>query len=150
MSPPIGPGGFREHRRRRRSRPMSEINVTPFVDVMLVLLIVFMVAAPLMMAGVPVQLPKSEASRVSAPREPLVVSIDRDGKIFLRQDAVEPDALRSSLVQLAETEKDAVVYVRADRTIPYGRAMEVLGIVSASGFARVSFLSEAAAPPARR
>lgn len=129
----------------------GEINVTPFVDVMLVLLIVFMVAAPLMMAGVPVQLPKSEASRVSAPREPLVVSIDRDGKIFLRQDPVEPDALRSGLVKLAETEKDAVVYVRADRTIPYGRAMEVLGIVSSSGFGRVSLLSEAmAAPPAQR
>ena len=126
----------------------GEINVTPFVDVMLVLLIVFMVAAPLMMAGVPVQLPKSEASRVSAPREPLVVSIDRDGRIFLRQEAVEPDGLRRSLVELAQTEKDAVVYVRADRTISYGRAMEVLGIVSSSGFGRVSLLSEATAVPA--
>ncbi|WP_374448862.1 ExbD/TolR family protein [Stella sp.] len=132
----------------------GEINVTPFVDVMLVLLIVFMVAAPLMMAGVPVQLPKSEAARVSAPREPLVVSIDREGRIFLRQDPVEPDGLRDALRRLALTEKDAVVYVRADRTIPYGRAMEVLGIVSASGFGRVSLLSEASTastpPPAAR
>ncbi|MCC7274596.1 MAG: ExbD/TolR family protein [Alphaproteobacteria bacterium] len=124
----------------------GEINVTPFVDVMLVLLIVFMVAAPLMMAGVPVQLPRSEASRVSAPREPLVVSIDREGAIFLRQDPVEPDALRARLTKLAETEKDSVVYVRADRGIPYGRAMEVLGIVSATGFGRVSLLSEAHRP----
>ncbi|MGE0715293.1 MAG: ExbD/TolR family protein [Alphaproteobacteria bacterium] len=127
----------------------GEINVTPFVDVMLVLLIVFMVAAPLMMAGVPVQLPRSEASRVSAPREPLVVSIDKDGKIYLRQDPVEAEELRSRLAKLSETEKDAVVYVRADRAIPYGRAMEVLGIVSATGFGRVSLLSEAHRPPGR-
>ncbi|MGE0724274.1 MAG: ExbD/TolR family protein [Alphaproteobacteria bacterium] len=128
----------------------GEINVTPFVDVMLVLLIVFMVAAPLMMAGVPVQLPRSEAKRVSAPREPLVVSIDRDGGVHLRQEAMEIDALRARLGQLAAEDREAVVYVRADRSIPYGRAMEVLGIVSASGFARVSLLSEGGRPQATR
>jgi biopolymer transport protein ExbD/biopolymer transport protein TolR len=120
----------------------GEINVTPFVDVMLVLLIVFMVAAPLMMAGVPVQLPRSEAKRVSAPREPTVVSIDREGAIHLKQERIEPADLRARLSALAATDREIVVYVRADRSIPYGRAMEVLGIVSASGVARVSLLSE--------
>ena len=128
----------------------GEINVTPFVDVMLVLLIVFMVAAPLMMAGVPVQLPRSEAKRVSAPREPVVVSIDRDGVIHLKQEPIEPEALRARLTQVAREDRETIVYVRADRSIPYGRAMEVLGIVSASGVAQVSLLSESGRPQAAR
>ena len=125
-------------------RPLAEINVTPFVDVMLVLLVIFMVAAPLMLSGVPVQLPKTQAARISQPRQPIIVSIDKDGRTFLRDEALTPEGMAARLAELAAADPDAVVYVRGDRSIPYGRAMEVMGQVSAAGFARVSLIAEAA------
>jgi TolR protein len=125
-------------------RPMAEINVTPFIDVMLVLLIIFMVAAPLMMVGVPIQLPKSTAQKVSQPRQPVIVSIDRDGKVFLKEEELPEDQIRARLAALAAEDKDAVVYVRGDKTVAYGRIMEVMGQVANAGFAKVSLMAEAA------
>lgn len=124
-------------------QPLAEINVTPLVDVMLVLLIVFMVAAPLMVVGVPVQLPKTSAERVAEPREPVVVSVDAAGRLFLRREELTADALALRLSELAAADKEAPVYVRGDRAVVYGDVMRLMGLVSRAGFAKVSLLAEA-------
>jgi biopolymer transport protein TolR len=125
-------------------RPLAEINVTPLVDVMLVLLIVFMVAAPLMMVGVPVQLPKTSAEKLGQTREPVIVSIDRAGRVYLREVPIEPPTLLGArLRELAAADPEATVYVRGDRTIPYGEVMRLMGMVSAAGFAKLSLIAEA-------
>ncbi len=124
--------------------PMAEINVTPMVDVMLVLLIIFMVAAPLMMVGVPVDLPRTAAAKIGQTQKPVVVSIERDGKVFAGRDLLPADEIVSRLAALHGKTPDAPVYVRADRAIPYGRVMEVMGEVGQAGFARVSLIAEAA------
>ena len=125
-------------------KPLAEINVTPFVDVMLVLLVIFMVAAPLMVQGVPVDLPKTSASKLGAMKKPMVVTLAPDGKLYIRDEEVTRQALVSRLMQIKSDEGDAVVYVRADRKMPYGDVMELLGRVGESGFARVSLLSQPA------
>jgi len=124
--------------------PMSEINVTPLVDVMLVLLIVFMVAAPMMMVGVPVQLPRSAAPRVAQSSPPVVVTVARDGRVFLRQEEVAEADLSARLRDLRAAEPgEAPVYVRGDRSVPYGDVMRVMGRVSQAGVGRVSLIAEA-------
>ena len=123
---------------------VAEINVTPMVDVMLVLLVIFMVAAPLMTVGVPVQLPKTAAAKVSQPKQPVVLSIDKDGHVFLKDEALGTEALLPRLQALAAEDPDQVVLVRGDRAIDYGRVMQVMGTVSAAGFAKVSLIAEAA------
>ena len=125
-------------------RPMAEINVTPMVDVMLVLLIIFMVAAPLMVQGVPVELPKTSASKLGQVRKPMVVTLAPDGNLFVRDEAVTKPDLVNRLMAIKSAEGDGVVYVRADRKIPYGDVMEILGRVGDSGYARVSLLSQPA------
>ncbi len=127
-------------------RPMAEINVTPLVDVMLVLLIIFMVAAPLMMVGVPIELPKTSAPKVSQPKTPVIVSVTRTGEIYVREDLVPAERIVAYLTELkAGTEGDAVVYVRGDRGIEYGKVMNVLGQVGQAGFDKVSLIAEAQA-----
>jgi biopolymer transport protein TolR len=125
-------------------RPLAEINVTPFVDVMLVLLVIFMVTAPLMVAGVPVDLPKSSAARLTPTRRPMVVSLTRDA-LYVRDERVQPAALVSRLRDIRAAEGDGVVYVRADRSMPYGQVMEILGQVGTAGYNRVSLLSQTSA-----
>ena len=125
--------------------PLSEINVTPLVDVMLVLLIIFMVAAPLMTVGVPVQLPKTAAAKMSQPKQPVVVSIDAQGQPFLDKEPLAPDVIMPRLRSLAEQDPNQVVLVRGDRTVAYGRIMEIMGQVSAAGFSKVSLIAQA--PP---
>jgi biopolymer transport protein TolR len=125
-------------------KPLAEINVTPFVDVMLVLLVIFMVAAPLMVQGVPVDLPKTSASKLGAMKKPMVVTLAPDGKLYIRDEEVTRETLVSRLMQIKSDEGDGVVYVRADRKMPYGDVMELLGRVGESGFARVSLLSQPA------
>jgi biopolymer transport protein TolR len=122
--------------------PMAEINVTPFVDVMLVLLIIFMVAAPLMIAGVPVNLPQTAAARQNPPQKPMVVSISVDKGLYIRDEQVTRENLIPRLTQLRESEGDAVAYVRADKAIPYGEVMAVLGEVASAGYSRISLLSQ--------
>jgi biopolymer transport protein TolR len=122
--------------------PLSEINVTPFVDVMLVLLIVFMVAAPMMVAGVPVNLPRTDAPRLAEQREPLVVTLTADGVVRLDERALAPAEVAAALAPLAAEAPGRPVLLRADRGLTYGEAMTVLGALSRAGFTRVSLLAE--------
>jgi biopolymer transport protein TolR len=123
-------------------RPMAEINITPMVDVMLVLLIIFMVAAPLMVAGVPLELPNTSAARVSQSKKAMVVSLDGTGSLFIREEPVSQSGLVPRLRELRAAEGDTVVYVRADKKSNYGDVMDVLGLVGESGYGRVSLLSQ--------
>ena len=133
---------------RRRYRPLSEINVTPFVDVMLVLLIVFMVTAPLLTVGVPVDLPKTEAAQLTDEIEPLVVTVREDGTIFLQETEVAADQLVPRLMAVTGAKPDTRIVVRGDRRIAYGSVMEVMGMVSSAGFSRVALLAELPEPAA--
>ncbi len=123
-------------------KPLAEINVTPFVDVMLVLLIVFMVAAPLMVQGVPVDLPKTSATKLAKVRKPMVVTLAADGNLYIRDEQIARNKLVNRLLAMRSDEGDSVVYVRADRSIPYGEVMEILGRVGETGYQRVSLLSQ--------
>jgi biopolymer transport protein TolR len=123
--------------------PLSEINVTPLVDVMLVLLIIFMVAAPLMTVGVPVQLPKTAASKVSQPKQPVVVTIDAQGQPFLDKEPLAPETMMPRLRQLASVDPSQVVLVRGDKSVPYGRIIEIMGQINAAGFSKVSLIAQA-------
>ena len=127
---------------RRSYRPMSEINVTPFVDVMLVLLIVFMVTAPLLTVGVPVDLPQSSAPNISEPEEPLVVTVIRDGSVYLQEEPVEFDSLVPRLIAITNSNPEARIFVRGDRLLEYGRIMEVMGAINSAGFSRVALVAE--------
>ncbi len=123
--------------------PLSEINVTPMVDVMLVLLVIFMVAAPLMTVGVPVQLPKTAAEKVAQPKTPLVVSIDREGRVFVGSDELSAETIGPRLAALAKEQPGQVVLVRGDKAIDYGRVMEIMGQVGQAGFGKVSLIAQA-------
>jgi biopolymer transport protein TolR len=123
---------------------LAEINVTPFVDVMLVLLIIFMVAAPLMAVGVPVDLPRAPAAPAAAAQEPLVVTLDREGRLFVERAEVGREGLVAALRPIAAATPDRPVFLRADRAQPYGEVMRVLAGLSAAGFARASLIGEAA------
>jgi biopolymer transport protein TolR len=139
-----GGGGVRRKRRgyRRSYTPMSEINVTPFVDVMLVLLIVFMVTAPLLTVGVPVDLPKSQASAINEDSEPLVITVDRAGKIYIQETEVPFDNLVARLNAITERKPDTRIFVRGDREIAYGEIMRVMGRLNGAGFEKVALITE--------
>jgi biopolymer transport protein TolR len=133
----------RRHRRRRGV--MSEINVTPMVDVMLVLLIVFMVSAPLLTVGVPIDLPQSQAKSLDQDREPLAVSVNGDGKVFLQDTEIGVEDLVAKLKAIADARGsgfDERVYVRGDRRVDYGTVMQVMGRLSGAGFHRVALVTE--------
>ncbi|GAB4067188.1 protein TolR [Ancylobacter sonchi] len=121
---------------------MSEINVTPMVDVMLVLLIIFMVAAPMLTVGVPLDLPQTQAQAVSQDREPLVVSINNEGKIYLQDSEISVDELVPKLQAIAKAGYDERIFVRGDKTVDYGAVMKVMGRLSGAGFKRVALVSE--------
>ncbi|HVJ53880.1 MAG TPA: protein TolR [Aliidongia sp.] len=129
-------------RNGRGYRPMAEINVTPMVDVMLVLLIVFMVAAPLLTVGVPVDLPKSQAPAINENKEPLVVTVNKDGQIFIQDTQIQDDALVPKLQAITNSNPEAVIYVRGDKALNYGRIIEVMGFISSAGFTKVSLIAE--------
>ncbi len=137
----MGSAGGRAGRRRRRYTPMSEINVTPFVDVMLVLLIVFMISAPLLTVGVPVDLPQSGAGELTPDNEPLMITVNTDGRIFLQETEVTIDDLVSRLTALSDGGLDQRIFVRGDRTASYGAIMAVMGKISGAGFSRIGLLS---------
>jgi biopolymer transport protein TolR len=122
--------------------PLAEINVTPFVDVTLVLLIIFMVTAPLLLAGVPVDMPETKAARQNPPQKPLVVTLSADVAVYIRDERIARDELAPRLAALLGGEGDSVVYIKADKSIPYGAVMEMLGDISAAGFTKISLLSE--------
>ena len=128
-------------------RPMSEINVTPMVDVMLVLLVVFMITAPLLTVGVPVDLPKTKSSVIVGEDEPLVVTLNAEGKLFLQDTEVALDKLVARLTAITENRKETRVFVRGDRKIAYGKVMEVMGLINLAGFDRVALITELSREP---
>jgi biopolymer transport protein TolR len=123
---------------------MAEINVTPFVDVMLVLLIVFMVTAPLLTVGVPVDLPKTRAQPLGQDREPLSVSIKRDGQIYLQNTSVSEDDLLPKLTAIAGNGYDQRIFVRGDKSVDYGRVMQIMAMISAAGFTHIGLVTDVA------
>ncbi len=132
---------MRGRRRRRAAKPMSEINVTPFVDVMLVLLIVFMVTAPLLSAGVPVDLPDAPASPLAVEKEPITVTIDPEARIFVLDKEVTIDELVPRLTQLATSGLDERIYVRGDKSASYGTIMKVMGTMNGAGFKHIGLVA---------
>ena len=127
---------------RFRRSPMAEINVTPFVDVMLVLLIIFMVTAPLLTVGVPVDLPKTKAAVLNKTDEPLVISVNSKGEIFVQKAKVPKEKFIPRLIAVTDANPEVRIFVRGDKSIEYGRVMEIMGAVSAAGFKRVSLLAQ--------
>lgn len=137
------PSGGGRHRRRRRA-VMSDINVTPFVDVMLVLLIVFMVSAPLLTVGVPLDLPQSQAKSLDQDRQPLTVSVNVKGQVFLQDSEIKIDDLVAKLKAVTDARggADERIYVRGDKKVDYGTMMRVMGRLSAAGYHRVALVTE--------
>ncbi len=129
-----------------RYAPLAEINVTPMVDVMLVLLVIFMVTAPLLTVGVPLDLPKSRATTLTEPKKPVIVSLNRDGEVFIGDERITADDLEPRLAALAAEDPSRIVYVRSDRTNTYAQLMDTLGLVNHAGFSKVSLVAEAARP----
>ena len=127
---------------RSSKEPMSEINVTPFVDVMLVLLIIFMVTAPLLTVGVQVDLPESSADSLPEEAEPLTLSINSKGEIFIQESKVEYEKIIAKVLAVSKNRTDTRIYVRGDKTINYGRVLEIMGLLSGSGFTKVALISE--------
>jgi biopolymer transport protein TolR len=128
--------------RNIKSKPFSEINVTPFVDVMLVLLIIFMVTAPLLTVGVQVNLPESNADSLQSDNEPLELTISKDGNIFIQETEVNIKELIPKLVAITDNRLDTKIYVRGDEVINYGKVMRVLGELSGSGFSKVALITK--------
>ena len=143
-----GDGGRKRGRRhRRRSQPMSEINVTPFVDVMLVLLIIFMVAAPLLTVGVPVELPKSAAGALPTDQEePLTVTITQEGDVQIQTTSVPRADLVTRLRAIAAERASDRVFLRADGAVPYAAVMEVMGALNAGGFSNIGLVTDIGGP----
>ena len=134
-------------RRRRRARPMSEINVTPFVDVMLVLLIIFMVAAPLLTVGVPVELPKTAANALPTEQEePLTITLTAEGEIVLQTTPIDAEELVPRLRAVAAERTSRRVFLRADGAIPYARVVEVMGALNAGGFEDIGLVTDIGGP----
>ena len=136
-----GPGG-RRRRRVRHARAINEINMTPFIDVMLVLLIIFMVAAPLMSGGVPLDLPKTSAAPLNVDAKPITLSIKATGQVFLGEDELRDDEIVSRLNATAKSGPDERVFVRGDKKVDYGRVAQVMSVVTGAGFKRVALVTE--------
>jgi biopolymer transport protein TolR len=137
-------------RRHRRNPVMSEINVTPMVDVMLVLLIIFMVSAPLLTVGVPIDLPQTQATSLDqADKEPLAVSVDSNGKIFLQNSEITLEELVPKLTAIAQARggSDERIYVRGDKTVNYGTMMQIMGRLNSAGFRKVALVTEVEQTP---
>ncbi|MGR3501729.1 protein TolR [Pseudaestuariivita sp.] len=140
-------GGRRRRHTRGRAKPMSEINVTPFVDVMLVLLIIFMVAAPLLTVGVPVELPKTAANALpSEAEEPLTVTVTADGGVMVQESPVAREALVGMLRAIAEERSSDRVFLRADGAVPYEAVMQVMGALNAGGFSNIGLVTDIGGP----
>ena len=139
IQPRGGGGGGRG--RRARHRPMSEINVTPFVDVMLVLLIIFMVAAPLLTVGVPLDLPETQAKPLEGATEPITISVAADGRIYIQDTEIAADEVVAKLEAIAQNGYDERIFVRGDRNADYGTIMGVMGRINAAGYKRLGLVT---------
>lgn len=140
MIAPSG-GGTRRRRVRRRHMPIAEINVTPMVDVMLVLLIIFMVAAPLLTVGVPIDLPETQAKPMEGDVEPVTVSVRSDGRIFLQDAEVSGEKLVATLQAIAANGLNERIFVRGDRDADYGTMMQIMGRLNAAGYRRIGLVT---------
>ncbi|WCS26004.1 ExbD/TolR family protein [Methylobacterium sp. NMS14P] len=134
--------GKRRRRRGRRGGPINEINMTPFIDVVLVLLIIFMVAAPMMTVGVPLDLPQSKASPLNSDVKPITLSIRQTGQVFLGEDELTDDTIVPKLMETAKTGTEERVFVRGDKRVDYGRVAQVMAIVTGGGFKKVALVTE--------
>ena len=144
------PYARRTSRRQSRHAAMSEINVTPLVDVMLVLLIVFMVAAPLMTVGVPIELPKTQAKQMDSNTEPITITVQADRTIFLQETKIATTELTPKLVAIAKNGYEEQLFVRADTSVPYGAVMEVMGLLNSAGYRKIGLVTgspDAIKPP---
>ncbi len=139
-----GSGGRRRGRRRGGAKPMSEINVTPMVDVMLVLLIIFMVAAPLMTVGVPIDLPQTQAKQLNAEQKPVTVSVTNEGGIFVGDQPVAIDDLVARVAESVTNGTEDRIYVRGDMAANYGAVMQVMGALSGAGYSKIGLITEQA------
>ncbi|NGQ90369.1 protein TolR [Rhodobacter sp. HX-7-19] len=140
-------GGGRRGRKRRRAGPMADINVTPFIDVMLVLLIIFMVAAPMLTVGVPIELPETAANALPAEQEePLAITMTADGKLLIQTTETAPEELISRLSAIAAERTSDKIFLRADGSIPYARVAEVMGALNAGGFNNIGLVTDAGGP----
>ena len=145
MGMSVSAGGRKGGRRRRgvpRYGAMAEINMTPFIDVVLVLLIIFMVAAPLLASGVPIDLPKTSAGELKVEQKPLSIAIDDKGAIFLADQPVELDGLSARLQELAKDGYDERIYLRGSKSVNYGRIAEVMTLVTSAGYKRVALVTD--------
>ena len=136
--------GRRRGRSTRSAGGFNDINITPFVDVMLVLLIIFMVAAPMMTTGVTVNLPKTQSSSLPGNDEPISVSIKRDGKVFIQTTETSIEKLGAKLTAIAGENKDTRIFVRGDTAIDYGQVMQVIGAINSAGYSKVALLTDTA------
>ena len=127
---------------RSSKEPMSEINVTPFVDVMLVLLIVFMVTAPLLTVGIPVDLPKVKANALTDQKDPLEITVKLDGSVYLGESLVKVENLISRLNAITDKNTQARIYVRGDRVVAYGRVMEIMSLINTAGYVKVALVTQ--------
>ena len=139
-----GGGGRRRGRGQPRYRAMADINMTPFIDVMLVLLIIFMVAAPLLATGVPIDLPQTKAAALNIDQKPLSVAVDPKGDIFVNDQPVQQDQLADKLKEMSKAGTDERIYVRGANQVNYGRIAEVMSIITTAGFKRVALVTEPA------
>ncbi len=143
-------GNGRTRRHGKRSVPMSEINVTPMVDVMLVLLIIFMVTAPLLTVGVQVDLPKTKASIIRGEDEPLAITVNAEGQVYLQETEIELEGLLPRLNAITGNNPDVRIFVRGDASVNYGRVMEVMGTINAAGYRKVALVTQQGKVKSRR
>lgn len=141
MGMSTGRSGGSRRRRGKRNQIMSEINVTPFVDVMLVLLIVFMVAAPLLTVGVPIDLPETQAKALSSKTQPISLSVNNKGQIFLQETEIQMNEIVAKLSAIAKNGYEERIYVRGDKTADYGAVMQVMGLISQAGYKRLAMVT---------
>jgi biopolymer transport protein TolR len=144
MAGPIQERAPRGSARRRKRRPIGDINVTPLVDVMLVLLIVFMITAPLLTTGVAVDLPQAQSSPLPGQDEPLSVSIDLQGRVFIQESEIALDQLPARLIAVTQRNKEARIFVRGDKGVDYGVVMGVVSAINRAGFAKVALVTDSA------
>tara|TARA_Y100000817_G_C16540304_1_gene404176 strand:+ start:161 stop:586 length:426 start_codon:yes stop_codon:yes gene_type:complete len=128
--------------RRRRYTQMSDINVTPFVDVMLVLLIVFMVTAPLLTVGIPVDLPKVKASALTDQKDPIEITVNLEGEVYIGESLVEVENLIPRINAITEQNTEARIYIRGDRVVAYGRVMEIMSLINSAGYVKVALITQ--------
>lgn len=134
-------GGGSKRRRARRHVPVSEINVTPFVDVMLVLLIIFMVAAPLLTVGVPIDLPETQARSLQPETQPITISVNEEGKVFIQDTEISPDDILAQLEAIAKNGYEERIYMRGDRAADYGTVMKIMARISAAGYKKIGLVT---------